>query len=424
MSITYYPPRGNGPHVGAPGEVRAPHIDVTAEDVGETETAYLDAEVVIGHKRIYSSAEGRLAPSLGVAPRPQLAFYGNVGTSQHVDLTNVLMLDFSNVLWANQSYGAWKGVTSLGSGYKDENVGAARPYHGMNGYIQNNTENLKTFDGCIFGPSYSDTPFKVFTQGSSFCRHIRFRDCVTVGGWMIFGGDNFPTDDIEIERCCFVDSYLALGWQEPQNGSILVSDSWMGGFAALGPWTSVRFLNNVVFPVQYEDEPAAYRNVMILQQSFAGWEWDGNTYYADPGGGSLANLDCFALEGVGILNFSEWKAATGFDAHSQLLPLSEAPLQSRILPVNAGEHVANVAVWNHPADASFALSLTGMNQGHYELRPIQAYDTDRRAFNWVLNPVTVALDGLYVAPVGAGAEMPAWMAKHTPGIFVAELWRV
>lgn len=340
------------------------------------------------------------------------AMVGNAGT---INLTNVRLVATSNVGWWTGSTGTWKGVLVQDTGWDAPDRG-----HGHVLYTQNKaSDGLKTVTACIFVKGYGGN-LRLYGSSASILQGYRISDSIFMHERALIGGS--PVDDVQITNCMFY-SAVQWGYREKDNQSASISNSFMRYTQVVRFWQSLTMTGCVVLAGNGDCV-----NVQIGQY-YTNLHFDNNVYIS-------SKARPFAIDGDGWRSFAEWQAETGQDANSRFYTsVADAAADGaltvpivKVFPVNEGNHIANIAIWNPLEDATVDVDLSALalDNGDYELRQVRDYDNDRRQFAYSGSSVTVSMSGTTQWPPGYPTPYhPETVpANALPEFGAFELWRV
>lgn len=316
-----------------------------------------DIRSISGTRRAFTRDELPNLPATGTR--------GWIGLPGHGSrIINTRFHDVENVGWSALSLEGTLEESQISNiGYSLN--GASGGGHCM--YAQNRlTSGWRVIRNCILGPSYG---FVLALKGSPAAEVYNFliENCIFLGGTQRFGQDGAPTGNIIVRNCVAWNTNWHFAGHRADTGiNITFEDNYLGV-------NDHNFLRIAESSVQ--------RNVFVAHRSpfpgliFAsdrpGNIWDYNRYITD---GIHYTGTHFALDteaGRLALNFADWQAQTGYDAHGAHLTTLPAENVHFVYPCSA--RVAHIAVVNWQGLDTVQVDVSGMMPGG-TYRVSNAYD--------------------------------------------------
>ncbi len=339
-------------------------------------------------------------------------------TAGAVALTNVRIHGVSDLGW-------WEGCTGTLAGCLFQDIGFDAPDrgHGHALYSQNKaSDGLKTLDACIFVKGYGDN-VQVYGSDATYLEGYRFNRDIFMHGGIIVGGTD-GTDDIQFDDCS-VYATLQLGYGSDVNLTASLTNSIINIVQILPDWQSMTVQDCICFGND------AGRVVILGSDAVtvANLHIDYNVYIS-------AATHPFVVEGLSFMTLAEWRTYSGQDAHSAHYTSVAAAVTAgaitvplvKVYPVNEGDHIANVAVWNPLEAASVNVDLSELPieiDDELGLRQVRDYTGDVRAFTYTGALVPVVMSGTSSYPAGHPTQYhpDAIPDNALPTFGAFELWR-
>ena len=289
--------------------------------------------------------------------------------------------------------------------------------HGHGVYTQNNNGVKKITDNIVFnqfalGLQLYGSGDVAYVRNYDVQGNVAFNNGVISSGWpegqradnfLVAGGID-GAKGISLKNNYFyhdpeaVQGQNSMGWQwSNMNADFVATNNYFigGGYAVDAyAWNSMRFTGNTVYGKQY---------TTIMQSRgvpFSSQTWNQNSYF---GAGR------YQLDGIDM-DFSRWKAATGFDSSSQYKSGAPTGVTTFVRPNTYERGRAHIVIFNWDLRSSVAVDLSSaVTPGtRFEIRDAQ---------NFFANPVvtgTYAGGTVNIPMTGLTAASPNGTVPNQP----------
>jgi hypothetical protein len=273
--------------------------------------------------------------------------------------------------------------------------------HGHGIYIQNQTGIKKITDVVSvnnFGHGMKAYAEQGYAVGIQFTGVMAFNNeaPATRGGPgrlgdIFVGTIDHPADQITITNCYLYTpahtegAGLSLGYQSP-NGSAIVTNNYIAegcsGIDLATAWQSATITGNTVYVTDPTSSGAnSLMNAIEGDVPPAIFSWDNNTYFDMTTANSGIRRDnkfngAHNPNGGEFLAYTEWKSASGYDAHSSYTASRPTGQVVFIRPNQYQAGRANIAVFNWSLATTVSVNLSSVLQvgQSFEIRNSQDYN--------------------------------------------------
>ena len=346
------------------------------------------------------------------------ANYQNTVNGARSRMIHCVVHDLGNGIVPNESNvnGTIYGCLSYNNGWDAPDRG-----HGHGIYAQSTTAGRKTIQNNIVFNQF-DYGMQLFSQSThsdnvTFDRNITFTNGSLSGegaaDWTLGTTENPMQGLVLTNNCSYMTSEALVADIGRDDGPDAVTGTVTGnrfaGRVRYKFWTSLTNTGNEYFG----GNPQTVSIELSSDETFAGKTWDNNTYWQDAEGDAPTSFGTVQAAPIGgqEWTFANWKATTGYDAHSTFTATLPTGQRITVNPSAFTPGRAHVAVFNWSGATTATLDLSGvLTVGHtYQiLNACDFYGPPVQTGTYAGGTLTVTLPAT-VTPVAAvgGSTNPA-----------------